>query len=119
MLHDQNYENNILMDMIVSISPIVQLYSVSVYHWLEVNVRLRVMGLRKGITTTKVEKLNEESAVNLGAEILGEFTTYSICALILALEMNRQGIKKEKLELEDEQNLLDLTKKIKVCVMLS
>ena len=38
------------------------------YHWYDVNLRMRMMG----IETKKVAKMNEEAAVTLGADILGE-----------------------------------------------
>jgi len=38
------------------------------YHWYDVNLRMRMLG----IETKKVAKMNEEAAVTLGADILGE-----------------------------------------------
>ncbi len=38
------------------------------YHWYDVNLRMRMLG----IETKKVAKMNEEAAVALGADILGE-----------------------------------------------
>ena len=38
------------------------------YHWYDVNLRMKMLGVQ----TTKVAKMNEEAAVALGAEILGE-----------------------------------------------
>ena len=38
------------------------------YHWYDVNLRMKMLD----IGTTKVAKMNEEAAVVLGAEILGE-----------------------------------------------
>jgi hypothetical protein len=41
------------------------------YHWYDVNLRMRMLG----IETKKVAKMNEEAAVTLGADILGEGTS--------------------------------------------
>ena len=38
------------------------------YHWYDVNLRMRMLG----IETKNVAKMNEEAAVILGADILGE-----------------------------------------------
>ena len=38
------------------------------YHWYDVNLRMKKLG----IETKQVTKMNEEAAVNLGADILGE-----------------------------------------------
>jgi len=39
-----------------------------IYHWYDVNLRMRMLG----IETKNVAKMNEEAAVTLGAEMLGE-----------------------------------------------
>ncbi|XP_076442443.1 optic atrophy 3 protein homolog [Babylonia areolata] len=70
------------------------------YHWLEVNFRLRLMGLGKA---QSVEKLSEEMAIELGAEMLGEFIIFAIAAGTLLLEYQR-SVKKEALKEEREKH---------------
>ncbi|CAF4750639.1 unnamed protein product [Rotaria sp. Silwood2] len=45
------------------------------YHWYDVNLRMRMLG----IETKKVAKMNEEAAVILGADILGEGMYKLLC----------------------------------------
>ncbi|CAF5042504.1 unnamed protein product, partial [Rotaria socialis] len=47
------------------------------YHWYDVNLRMRMLG----IETKKVAKMNEEAAVALGADILGEGMSRLLCNL--------------------------------------
>lgn len=71
-----------------------------IYHWLEVNCRLRLMGLGKA---QHVEKLSEAMAIELGAEMLGEFVIFSIAAATLLAEYQRSA-KKEELKEERERH---------------
>lgn len=64
------------------------------------NVKMRVMG-----TTGKVEvpKLNDETAVELGAELIGEFFIYTIASAGIFAEYYRSSRKEqEKQDLQDE-----------------
>ncbi|RUS77389.1 hypothetical protein EGW08_014835 [Elysia chlorotica] len=71
------------------------------YHWWEVNFRLRMMGLGKA---KNVEKLSEKEAIELGGEMLGEFVVFFLAAAILTLEYQRgarkDAAKEDKLEKE-------------------
>ncbi|CAM4747944.1 unnamed protein product [Rotaria magnacalcarata] len=74
------------------------------YHWYDVNLRMRMLG----IETKKVAKMNEEAAVALGADILGEAVILSIAVAGLALEYARRSkndTDKESRQLERLANL--------------
>ncbi|KAL8618342.1 hypothetical protein ACOMHN_047414 [Nucella lapillus] len=71
-----------------------------IYHWLEVNFRMRLMGLGKA---QSVEKLSDEMAIELGAEMLGEFIIFTVAAGTLLLEYQKSA-KKEALKEEREKH---------------
>jgi hypothetical protein len=50
------------------------------YHWIEVNVKMKLLNLGK---PREVKKLNEAMAIDLGAELLGEFVIFSVAAVTL------------------------------------
>ncbi|XP_054156896.1 optic atrophy 3 protein homolog [Oppia nitens] len=57
------------------------------YHWLEVNVKMKLLGLGK---PNLVQKLNETAAIELGAELLGETIIFLAAAATLTAEYVRQ-----------------------------
>lgn len=59
-----------------------------VYHWVEVNVKMRMLNLGK---PTEVPKLNETMAIELGADLLGEATIFMIAVLTLTAEYVRNS----------------------------
>ncbi|XP_020293459.1 optic atrophy 3 protein homolog [Pseudomyrmex gracilis] len=65
------------------------------YHWAEVKTKMYVMNLGK---PTKVAKLNENMAIELGASLLGEAIIFSIAGGCLIFEYNRQVTKEAKKE---------------------
>ncbi|ESO85427.1 hypothetical protein LOTGIDRAFT_154920 [Lottia gigantea] len=65
------------------------------YHSFEVKVRLKLLGLGKA---NHIEKLTETMAVELGAELLGEFIIYSVAAMIIYIEYSRSGSREEAKE---------------------
>ena len=69
------------------------------YHWLETNVKMRIMGLSG---PDKVQPLSEQVAVDVGAELLGETLVFGVAAGLMYLEYNR-GKRKEEIK-EQEQN---------------
>ncbi|CDW54006.1 OPA3 domain containing protein [Trichuris trichiura] len=80
--------------------PIAQLY-----HRVDVTKKMIMMGFGK---PAKVPSLTEESAVELGADILGEVIVYSIAATLFTLEYMRTSEKariKEELLLNRISNL--------------
>ncbi|KFD62932.1 hypothetical protein M514_10145 [Trichuris suis] len=82
--------------------PIAQLY-----HRVDVTKKMLMMGFGK---PAKVPSLTEESAVELGADILGEVIVYSIAATLFTLEYMRTSEKarvKEELLLNRISNLED------------
>ncbi|KAL8590357.1 hypothetical protein ACOMHN_006473 [Nucella lapillus] len=61
-----------------------------IYHWLEVNFRLSIMGLGKA---KRVHKLTDEMAIELGAEMLGEFIVFVVAAGTICMEYLRSKTK--------------------------
>jgi uncharacterized coiled-coil protein SlyX len=76
------------------------------YHWIEVNVKMKMLGLGK---PTKVQKLNETMAIELGAELLGETIIFLSAAATIAAEYIRQTRKSaaEALAIEEKWNKVD------------
>ncbi|XP_053204775.1 optic atrophy 3 protein homolog [Panonychus citri] len=60
------------------------------YHWIEVNVKMKLLNLGK---PNQVTKLNENSAIELGAELLGESIIFCIAVITVTLEFMRQARK--------------------------
>ncbi|XP_003707359.1 optic atrophy 3 protein homolog [Megachile rotundata] len=65
------------------------------YHWAEVKAKMYLMNLGK---PTKVAKLNEAMAIELGANLMGEVIIFSVAGGCLILEYNRQVAKETKKE---------------------
>lgn len=65
------------------------------YHWAEVKTKMYVMNLGK---PTKVAKLNEAMAIELGASLMGEIIIFSLAGGCLIFEYNRQVAKEAKKE---------------------
>lgn len=70
-------------------------YLFSVYHWAETRSRMYLLNLGK---PTKISKLNEEMAIELGASLMGEVLVLSVAGGCLILEYNRQVAKEAKKE---------------------
>lgn len=58
------------------------------YHWVEVNVKMRMLNLGK---PSEVPPLNEAMAIELGAELLGEIIVFASAAATLIAEYMRQA----------------------------
>lgn len=69
----------------------LHLFLFSVYNWCEVKFKMYLLNLGKPV---EVPKLNENQAIELGANILGEGIIFVIAAAILIAEYRRQ-MKKE------------------------
>ncbi|EPY84976.1 hypothetical protein CB1_000420004 [Camelus ferus] len=54
----------------------------TVYHWMEMRTKMRLMGFN----AESVKPLNEEAAAELGAELLGEATIFVMACSCLVLE---------------------------------
>lgn len=65
------------------------------YHWAEVKAKMYIMNLGK---PTKVAKLNETMAIELGASLIGELIIFGIAGGCVILEYNRQVTKEAKKE---------------------
>jgi hypothetical protein len=62
---------------------------------MEMSVKMRFLG-HKGIP--EIKRLNERSAVELGAEALGEAIVLSICMALICVEFRRGKLKEAKKE---------------------
>lgn len=60
------------------------------YHWCEVNVKARLLNLG---TPKEVVRLNEQAAIDLGSELIGDVFIFSIGALAIVAEYTRQARK--------------------------
>jgi PREDICTED: similar to ENSANGP00000017479 len=56
------------------------------YHRLEVTIKLRLLNINK---PKQIQKLNEAEAIELGAELLGEFIIFGVAAMTITLEYMR------------------------------
>ncbi|XP_001602569.1 putative OPA3-like protein CG13603 [Nasonia vitripennis] len=74
------------------------------YHWAEVKAKMYLMNLGK---PTKVAKLNEQMAIELGASLMGEVIIFGVAGGCLVLEYNRQAAKEAK---KEEIRLMQLQK---------
>ncbi|XP_067123611.1 uncharacterized protein [Centruroides vittatus] len=80
------------------------------YHWLEVNVKMRILNLGK---PADVPKLNESMAIELGAELLGETIIFGIAALTIVAEYIRQSLKEKDKEFKQETRLQNIETNMK------
>ena len=85
------------------------------YHWLETNVKMRVMGLSG---PDKVQPLSEQAAVDVGAELLGETLVFGVAATLMYLEYNRGKKKEEMKEQEQNNKLSELQSQVKELELL-
>lgn len=67
------------------------------YHWWDVRLRMWSMNLGK---PTQIPKLNESMAIDLGAELLGEFFIFTTAAGLLIAEYTRSTMKESAKEAE-------------------
>lgn len=58
----------------------------NMYHRFEVTFTMRAMNLKK---PEKIPKMTEAAAIELGAELLGEFIIFSVAALTVTFEYKR------------------------------
>ncbi|XP_015439639.1 PREDICTED: putative OPA3-like protein CG13603 [Dufourea novaeangliae] len=79
------------------------------YHWAEVKAKMYVMNLGK---PTKVAKLNEAMAIELGANLMGEVIIFSVAGGCLVLEYNRQVAKEAKKEEARQEQIQKFTNDI-------
>nr|VZI22965.1 unnamed protein product [Spirometra erinaceieuropaei] len=79
------------------------------YHLWDTRLRLRLLGLEKPKT---VQKLSDDAAAEIGAEILGEFIMFTIGTVLLALEYRRQSKNEAEKEKRLQNRLSDLRSSI-------
>jgi len=86
------------------------LCDVVVYHKFDITITMRNIGLGKSV---EVKPLDEDAAVNLAAEMLGELFIFSVGVWILWLEYRRQ--QRRDMVKEDIQNrrLLELESSVR------
>jgi len=81
------------------------------YHWMDVNVRMRMLNLGK---PKDVKKLDENAAIELGADLLGETIIFVVAATTLTMEYIRQSRNSAKAALELEDRWRRVEEKIQV-----
>ena len=79
------------------------------YHWMDVNVRMRMLNLGK---PKDVKKLDQNAAIELGADLLGEFIIFGVAATTLTLEYMRQSRNSAKAAAELEERWQTVEDKI-------
>ena len=91
--------------------PVLRTYFIippaQLYHWAEVKVKMYIMNLGR---PTKVAKLNETMAIDLGANLMSEVIVFGIGGSVLLFEYNRQMKKEQKRKeaaCEQEKQFLD------------
>lgn len=84
-----------------------------VYHWADTQLKMRFMGF----TPTRVEKLNESMAIDLGADLLGEVIIFSIAAVTIYLEYWRSSSKEQRKEIAQNMQLTELDEKVQELVL--
>ncbi|XP_075704595.1 optic atrophy 3 protein [Rhinoderma darwinii] len=72
-----------------------------VYHWVEMRAKMRMMGFRGAA----IKPLNEDTAAELGAELLGEATIFLIGGGCMIAEYSRQATNARRKEEEMEARL--------------
>ncbi|XP_011500931.1 PREDICTED: putative OPA3-like protein CG13603 [Ceratosolen solmsi marchali] len=86
------------------------------YHWAEVKTKMYLMNLGK---PTKIAKLNEQMAIELGANLVGEVIIFSVAGGCLVLEYNRQVAKEAKREEMRQQQLQKFTDDIEALYQMT
>ncbi|XP_044599098.1 putative OPA3-like protein CG13603, partial [Cotesia glomerata] len=74
--------------------------------WAEVKAKMYVMNLGK---PTKVAKLNEQMAIELGANLMGEVIIFTVAGGCLFFEYNRQSVKEAKKEADRQAQVQKFT----------
>ncbi|XP_052766579.1 optic atrophy 3 protein homolog [Mya arenaria] len=82
----------------------------NVYHRWDIQMRTKLLGFKSGPLKKDIQPMNSERAVELGAELIGEFTVYSVAVLLLYAEYyyssksNERKESDKKLEFENISN---------------
>ena len=79
------------------------------YNWFVTNVRIKTMGSEGRV---KVLKLTEEKAIELGSELIGELTIFTISTVLIAAEYARQSNKAQAKEEAQNEKLSNLRSEI-------
>ncbi|OWA51899.1 putative OPA3-like protein [Hypsibius exemplaris] len=86
------------------------------YHWADVKIKMWVLNLGGPV---KVAKLNQDQAIEQGAEILGETVIFGIAALCLVLDYMRSSRKEAAKEIAAQERLKKMENGILEIGMLS
>lgn len=79
------------------------------YHWCEVNIKARMLNLGK---PKEVVKLNEQAAIDLGAELLGEIFMFLVASATILAEYIRQSRRSAEDKAALETRLLAIESRI-------
>uniref|UniRef100_A0A915I6C5 OPA3-like protein n=1 Tax=Romanomermis culicivorax TaxID=13658 RepID=A0A915I6C5_ROMCU len=81
------------------------------YHFVETRFKMYILGLGKPV---KITPLNEQMAVELGAELLGEGVVFLMASATIFLEYVRQSRNTRLKEEEAEKRLTNLEEKLQI-----
>ncbi|KAH9496177.1 hypothetical protein Btru_012209 [Bulinus truncatus] len=79
------------------------------YHWCEVNIQLRLMGLGKN---KNFQRMPDKDAIELGGEMLGEFIVFGLACLVVIAEYQRGSRKEAAKEEKARQEMESIHKKL-------
>lgn len=82
------------------------------YHWCEVRMKMYVMNIGRSKESAPIPRLNEEAAIELGANLLGEGVIFGIAVAVLGYEVLRQKEKDRKKEEEETAFINSLENRI-------
>lgn len=79
------------------------------YNWSEFKLKMWILTFDKPVNITV---LNEDMAIELGANLLGEFVVFSIAAVLVIMEVNRSARKDAVKEAARKQEVANLTSRV-------
>uniref|UniRef100_A0A6A7FXV3 Optic atrophy 3 protein homolog n=2 Tax=Hirondellea gigas TaxID=1518452 RepID=A0A6A7FXV3_9CRUS len=82
------------------------------YHWCDVRMKMYLTNIIRNKDSMPIPKLNEQAAIELGANLLGEFVIIFVASSILLWEYNRQTNNEAQKEAAEQQFVNDLEHKI-------
>jgi len=82
------------------------------YHWFDIRMKMYMSNITRTKDSTPIPKLNQEAAIELGANLLGEFIILSIASAILIWEYNRQKENENRKENDKEDRMTNLENRI-------
>lgn len=82
------------------------------YHWCDVRMKMYLSNIIRTKDSVPIPKLNEQAAIELGANLLGEAVIIGVASSILLWEYNRQKEKENQREEEESEFVNNLENRI-------